>query len=76
MIKKLKIWAKTKLLPWLKKEWMTLVNFLVLGILYAKLPTDSGLGVLVGFWIFVQIGVFGYRLFIKKTPAVPQPPTI
>jgi hypothetical protein len=67
MIEKLKVWAKTKLLPWLKKEWMVLVNFLVLAILYAALPTDSGLGVFVGLWIFVQIAVLGYRLFIKKT---------
>ena len=66
MIEKLKIWAKTKLLPWAKKNWLTIVNFVVLGILYAALPEDSGLGVLVGLWIFVQIGVLGWRLFKKS----------
>jgi len=66
MIEKLKIWAKTKLLPWAKKNWLTIVNFAVLGILYAALPEESGLGVLVGLWIFVQIAVLGYRLFIKS----------
>ena len=66
MFKKLKNWAITKLLPWLKKEWMILVNFIVLGVLYAALPTESGLGVLVGLWIFIQIGVIGYRLFVRK----------
>ena len=66
MIEKLKIWAKTKLLPWAKKNWLTIVNFVVLGILYAALPEESGLGVLVGLWIFVQIAVLGYRLFIKS----------
>lgn len=71
MWEKIKIWAKTKLLPWLKKEWMVLVNFLVLGILYGVLPEESGLGVLVGLWIFVQLGVIGYRLFSGKKPVVP-----
>jgi hypothetical protein len=65
MIEKLKIWAKTKLLPWAKKNWMTIVNFFVLWILYSALPEDSGLGALVGLWIFVQIGVLGWKLFKK-----------
>ena len=66
MIEKLKIWATTKLVPWFKNHWMTIVNFLVLGILYVKLPEDSGLGVLVGLWIFVQIAYLGYKLFMRK----------
>lgn len=66
MIEKLKIWAKTKLVPWFKRNWMTLVNFLVLWVLYAALPEESALGALVGFWIFVQIAVLGWRLFKKS----------
>ena len=66
MIEKIKIWFKTKFTPWFKINWLTIVNFLVLGILYAKLPEDSGLGVLVGLWIFIQIGVLAWRWFKKS----------
>ena len=66
MFEKLKVWAKTRLWPWFKSNWMVIVNFIVLGILYAALPEESLLGVLVGFWIFVQIGVLGWRLFKKS----------
>jgi hypothetical protein len=64
----IKTWAIAKwplLKAWLLKNWMYLVNFLVLAILYAKLPEDSGLGVLVGLWIFTIIGVLGWRAFQK-----------
>ena len=68
MWQKIKTWCKDKLLPWAKKEWLELGTFLVLLISYGVLPEDSGLGVFIGLWIFVIIGVLGYRLFTKKKP--------
>ena len=65
MIEKFKNWSKNKLWPWFKSNWMIIINFVVLGILYGALPTESGLGALVGIWIFVQIGVIFWRLFNK-----------
>lgn len=77
MWQKIKTWAKNRLLPWLKKEWLELGTFIVLLIAYGVLPEESGLGVFIGLWIFIIIGVLGYRLFIKKSPKLnpqPEPP--
>ena len=68
MVEKIKLWAQSKLLSWLKKEWLELGTFIVLLISYGVLPEESGLGVFIGLWIFVIIGVLGYRLFVGKKP--------
>ena len=68
MVEKIKLWAQSKLLPWLKKEWLQLGTFIVLLISYRVLPEESGLGVFIGLWIFVIVGVLGYRLFVGKKP--------
>ena len=65
MWQKIKTWSKDKLLPWLKKEWLELGTFIVLLISYGVLLEDSGLGIFIGLWIFIIIGVLGYRLFKK-----------
>jgi hypothetical protein len=70
MWNKIKTWVVGKLWPWFKKNWLSIGTFLVLCIVYAKLPTNSGLGVFVGFWIFVVIGVLGWRLFKKQSDSV------
>ena len=68
MWQKFKNWCKNKLLPWAKTNWLSIGTFIILLIVYGVLPEDSGLGALVGLWIFVILGILGYRLFIGKKP--------
>lgn len=76
MWQKIKTWGKEKLLPWLKKEWLELGTFVVLLIAYGVLPEESGLGVFIGLWIFIIIGVLGYRLFIGKKEVKKEDPAV
>lgn len=66
MWEKIKTWLKNKLLPWAKLNWLSIGTFILLLIVYGALPTESGLGGLVGIWIAVIIGVLGWRLFKGK----------
>ena len=74
MWEKFKNWCKGKVLPWLKTNWLSLATFVVLLIINASLPDDSGLNVFVSLWIFVIIGVLGWRLFMGKKPLDPIVP--
>ena len=58
----IKTWFTTKMLPWLKKAWMQIVNMIVLFAAYSSLNDDSFAGVIVGFWIFILLS---YYIFIK-----------
>jgi hypothetical protein len=64
----LKIWALIKAwfiktaVPWLKKNWMQVVNMLVLFIAYHNLDSMPGLQTIIGLWLFVLIG---YYIFWK-----------
>jgi len=57
MLEKIKKWAKETALPWLKKEWMQIVNLLILFIVYGvvKESENPGLSAIVGLWLFVLI---------------------
>jgi|ADurb_Total_1113_FD_contig_51_1434745_length_676_multi_5_in_0_out_0_1 hypothetical protein len=65
---KVKTWAVNKLWPWFKREWVTIGSIVVLIICYGVLPEESGLGALVGFWLFVLGAVGLWRLFSKTKP--------
>jgi len=54
---KIKKWVVETSLPWLKKEWMQIVNLLVLFIVYGVVneAENPGLSTIVGLWIFVLI---------------------
>jgi hypothetical protein len=67
MIEKLKIWVKGKLWPWFKKNWLSLGTVVVLLIVYGVVPEESGLGILVGLWLFVIGAVLLWRLFKKES---------
>lgn len=61
---KIKSWFKKTALPWLKKNWMQIVNLIVLFIIYGN--TDSLLGVqtITGLWIFVLLGYYIFWKFL------------
>jgi hypothetical protein len=61
---KIKAWAIKTALPWLKKEWMQIVNLIVLFIVYSN--TDSLLGVqtITGLWIFVLLAYYIFWKFL------------
>ena len=64
MIKKLKdLWLKLK--NWFIKNWISIVNWIVLILVYG-INENVWIEVIVGLWIFVQIGYAGYKWFIKK----------
>lgn len=67
MWKKFKNWIVKKLWPWFKENWVSIVNFFVLVIVYGKLPINSNLGVFVGLWLFIILAVLGWKLFKKLT---------
>ena len=59
---KIKKWALTRAVPWLKKSWMQIVNVIVLFTSYGCLNEETLCGTLVGLWIFVLLG---YYIFWK-----------
>jgi hypothetical protein len=68
MIEKIKLWAKGKLLPWLKTNWVSLLNIIVLFYVYGKVDEAvyPGVNLFVGLWIFILAGYYGWKLFNKK----------
>ena len=65
----LKVWFVAKPLVWLKKNWMIIVNYLVIALAYNNIYGKDGVvftEVLLGLWIIVSIGYAGYKLFVKK----------
>lgn len=65
----LKAWFIAKRLPWLKKNWMIIVNYLVIALAYNNIFGKDGVvfaQFLLGIWIFTSIAYAGYKLFVKK----------
>ena len=66
---KIKTWFMQKALPWLKKNWMIIVNYLVIILAYNNVYGKDGVilaETLLGLWIFVSIGYAGWKWFTKK----------
>jgi len=58
-----------KIKNWLVKNWFNLVNFIVLFTSYSIIfGVEKALyaEVLLGLWIMVNVGYFGYKWFTKK----------
>ena len=76
---KIKAWAILTALPWLKKEWMQIVNIIIIAIAYAKTDSLPGLQAIVGLWLFVLLAyyifwkLFGAEKMFKKEPVKPAP---
>lgn len=68
MIEKIKaIWEKIK--SWFKKNWMIVVNYLVIFIAYSIIygKDDTLLAeALLGLWLFISAAYGAYKWFIKK----------
>lgn len=69
---KIKAWAVKTALPWLKKEWMQIVNLIVLFIVYGNTDTLPVVQGVTGLWIFVLLGYYIFwkffgaeKMFIK-----------
>jgi hypothetical protein len=57
-----KNWFLSKALPWLKKNWMQIVNFLIVFIAYDSLDDKVGAQTVVGLWLFI---LMAYYIFWK-----------
>jgi hypothetical protein len=72
ILENLKAWLLRVLLKlkiWFPKNWMTVVNYLVIFIAYSIIYGKPGVvwaEVLLGLWIFVSLAYGLYKLFIKK----------
>jgi hypothetical protein len=68
MIEKLKaIWDKIK--DWFKKNWMIVVNYLVIFLAYSICYGKDGVvgaEVLLGLWLFASAAYGMYKIFMKK----------
>ena len=65
MIEKIKMFFKNRVLPWLEKNWVYIVNIIVLFTIYGT-TKQVGIEFLSGFWIFLQLGWFSYEWFKKS----------
>ncbi len=78
LLEKIKAWAVKTALPWLKKEWMQIVNLIVLFIIYGNTDSLPGVQTVAGLWIFVLLAyyifwkLFGAEKAFKKNPQ-PEP---
>lgn len=68
MIEKIKLWLKGKLIPWLKLNWIALLNIIVLFYVYGKVDEAvyPGVNLFVGLWIFILAAYYGWKLFNKQ----------
>lgn len=55
-------WLKIKVLPWLKRSWMEIVNLFVLFIVYGNTDSLPGVQTISGLWIFILLA---YYIFFK-----------
>jgi hypothetical protein len=63
-----KAWFVAKPLVWFKKNWMIVVNYLVILLAYNNIYGKEGVvgaEVLLGLWIFVSIAYAGWKWFNK-----------
>jgi hypothetical protein len=61
------IWEKLK--AWFKKNWMIVVNYLIIFISYSIIYGKEGVvgaETLLGLWLFASAAYGGYKLFMKK----------
>jgi len=64
----LKIWNICK--NWVIKNWFYIVNYAVVFFAYTDITGKEDVvwaDFLLGFWIFISIGIIGYKIFTKKT---------
>lgn len=69
-----KWWLAVK--AWFKKNWMTLVNYLVIIIAYSNIYGKDGVvfaEVLLGLWLFASAAYGMFKLFSGKNKLNPQP---
>jgi hypothetical protein len=72
ILENLKAWLKAvllKLKTWFLKNWMTVVNYLVILIAYSIIYGKPGVvfaELLLGLWMFVSLAYGAYKLFTKK----------
>lgn len=71
---KIKAWFKKTGLPWLKKNWMQLVNLFVLFIIYGNTDTLPVVQGITGFWIFVLLGYYIFWKFFGAEKAFTKKP--
>lgn len=78
----IKTWATKRALPWLKTNWMQIINIIVLLIAYSKvydIQVLPGIEALLGVWLFVLFAYyifwkfFGLEKILKKNRLNPQP---
>jgi len=55
---KIVAWFNKTALPWLKKNWMQIVNILVLFIVYGNTDSLPGVQTISGLWIFVLLAYY------------------
>jgi len=76
IINKTKDFLKLKILPWLTKNWLEIINLIVLFIMYSIIyekPNMVWAEVIGGLWIFVLLvyyiffKLFGFKLPKKKS---------
>lgn len=74
LLEKLKNWWSLTALPFLKTNWMQIVNIIILFVAYSTLSNNdlSITEAIVGLWIFVLLGyyifwkLFGAEKMFKK----------
>ena len=69
---KIKNWFNKTALVFLKKEWMQIVNLVVLFIVYGNTDKLPGVQTITGFWIFILLVYYIFwkffgaeKMFIK-----------
>jgi len=73
---KIKAWWKLTVIPWLKINWMQIVNIIVMFIAYGNTDSLPGLQVVLGIWIFFLLAyyifwkLFGLEKIFKKDKPV------
>jgi hypothetical protein len=80
---KIKSWAINTALPWLKKEWMQIINILVIFIAYANTDSLPGLQTIIGLWLFVLLVYYIFwkllgveKMFKKEAPVIVEKPVV
>lgn len=57
------------MINWFKKNWMIVINYLVIFIAYSNIYSKEGVvlaEVLLGLWLFASAAYGMYKLFMKK----------
>jgi hypothetical protein len=72
LLEKIKTWWNLTAKPWLTKNWLQLINIVILFIAENNTETLPLLQAVLGLWLFVIIvyyvfwGFFGVKNFFKK----------